>query len=230
MNLTHNFDSFIPRHYWVVILVMTNNLSYMIKKVIIFDFGNVIGMFSHLKAAMQMASHCNKDTETIRKVLFNETTENELEKGNLSPEQYRKITCDLLNINCQDHEFDLAFSDMFTPNDAVCNIIPHLAKSHRLILLSNTNWFHAKRFLVQFDQVLRHFDSMILSHEVGCRKPDRLIYDILNRKTNTKPSDCFFIDDLSVNIQIAKDCGWSGIIYHPEINLKKELVTYDICF
>lgn len=202
----------------------------MSNKVLVFDFGNVIGMFSHLKAAAQMAQHCNKNIETIRTVLFEETTENELEKGNISPEQYRKIIRDSLLINCPDQEFDHAFSDMFTANDAVCNIIPHLAKSHRLVLLSNTNWFHAKRFLTQFNHVLGHFDALILSHEVRCRKPARKIYDILNEKTNTKPSDCLFVDDLHANIQTAKDCGWDGIVYHPEMNLKKELVSKGISF
>jgi hypothetical protein len=43
-------------------------------KVLVFDFGNVIGMFSHLKAAGQMAQHCNKNIDTIRRVLFDETT------------------------------------------------------------------------------------------------------------------------------------------------------------
>ena len=202
----------------------------MSNKVLVFDFGNVIGMFSHLKAAAQMAQHCNKNIETIRTVLFEETTENELEKGNISPEQYRKIIRDSLHINCPDQEFDHAFSDMFTANDAVCNIIPHLAKSHRLVLLSNTNWFHAKRFLTQFNHVLSHFDSLILSHEVRCRKPARKIYDVLNEKTNTKPADCLFVDDLHANIQTAKDCGWDGIVYHPEMNLEKELASKGISF
>lgn len=199
-------------------------------KVLVFDFGNVIGMFSHLKAAGQMAQHCNKNIDTIRRVLFDETTENELEKGNISPEQYRKTIRDSLHINCPDHEFDHAFSDMFTANDAVCNIIPHLAKSHRLVLLSNTNWFHAKRFLAQFNEVLTHFDSLILSHEVRCRKPARKIYDILNEKTHTQPADCLFVDDLHANIQTAKDCGWDGIVYHAEMNLEKELASKGISF
>ncbi len=202
----------------------------MTNKVLVFDFGNVIGMFSHLKAAGQMAQHCDKNIETIRTVLFDETTENELEKGNISPEQYRKIIRDSLHINCPDQEFDHAFSDMFTANDAVCNIIPHLAKSHRLVLLSNTNWFHAKRFLTQFNHVLSHFDCLILSHEVRCRKPARKIYDILNEKTNTKPADCLFVDDLHTNIQTAKDCGWDGIVYHLEMNLEKELASKGISF
>ncbi|NBR05021.1 MAG: HAD family phosphatase [Planctomycetes bacterium] len=202
----------------------------MANKVLVFDFGNVIGMFSHLKAAGQMAKHCTKNIETIRTVLFDETIENELEKGNLSPEQYRKIVRDSLHINCQDHEFDHAFSDMFAPNEAVCNIIPTLAKSHRLILLSNTNWFHANRFLAQFNQILCHFDSLILSHEVRCRKPARQIYEILNEKTNTKPSECLFVDDLHANIQTAKDCGWDGIVYHQEMNLEKELASKGISF
>lgn len=202
----------------------------MSNKVLVFDFGNVIGMFSHLKAARQMANHCAKNIDLIRAVLFDETTENELEKGNLSPEQYRKIVRNSLQITCPDHEFDQAFSDMFTPIDAVCKLIPHLAKSHRLILLSNTNWFHAKRFIAQFDTVLSHFESLILSHEVRCRKPDREIYHHLNEKTKTNPNDCVFIDDLPANIKTAKDCGWDGIVYHQEIDLEKELATRGISF
>ena len=98
------------------------------------------------------------------------------------------------------------------------------------VLGGTENWFHAKRFLAQFDQVLRHFDSLILSHEVRCRKPARQIYDILNEKTKTKPDDCLFIDDLHVNIQTAKDCGWDGIVYQQEMNLEKELLAKGISF
>ncbi|NDH05285.1 HAD family phosphatase [bacterium] len=202
----------------------------MDNKVLVFDFGNVIGTFSHLKAATQVANYCNKSIETIRNVLFEEQTENELEKGNLTPEQYRKIIRDSLLIDCQDHEFDHAFSDMFAPNQPVCDIIPRLSKSYRLVLLSNTNWFHAQRFTKQFENVLGHFDSLILSHEVRCRKPSRQIYDILNEKTKTKPSECLFIDDLHVNIQTAKNCGWDGIVYQQDLNLEKELANRGISF
>lgn len=202
----------------------------MSKKIIVFDFGNVIGMFSHLKAASQLVPFGPKSVDFIRSVLFDKELEHELESGNLSPLEFRARVRNSLEIKCSDEDFDFAFSDMFTPNDLVCAMIPRLAKEHKLILLSNTNWFHARRFTSQFAEVLSYFDTLILSHEVRCRKPNRMIYDFLNKSTNTNPTDCLFIDDLHANIQTAKDCGWNGIIYHPEINLEKELASHGVCF
>jgi HAD superfamily hydrolase (TIGR01509 family) len=196
--------------------------------VLVFDFGNVLGMFSHYKAASQISFFTSHQLETIRNTLFESATEDLLEKGLLSPEEFRSSMREKLALDCSDAQFDEAFSDMFSPNLHVCRLIPKLAKNHRLLLLSNTNWFHARKFKDQFSETLRHFEHLILSHEVGCRKPSNMIYETLNQRTNTLPGDCIFIDDLLSNIQAAESCGWKGILYGPNISLEENLLNHKV--
>ena len=66
---------------------------------------------------------------------------------------------------------------MFTPNKAVCDLMPAPVKRrYRLLLLSNTNELHSRQFRGQFAEVLDRFDRLFLSHEMGLRKPDPRIY------------------------------------------------------
>lgn len=185
-------------------------------------------MFSHYKAASQISSFTTQQVDTIRNTLFEPTTEDLLEKGHLTPEAFRTTMREKLALKCSDSQFDEAFSDMFSPNHHVCRLIPSLAKKHRLHLLSNTNWFHARKFRNQFSETLKHFDHLILSHEVGCRKPSPLIYETLNQQTNTQPGECIFIDDLPSNIQAAESCGWKGILYGPNISLEENLLNHKV--
>lgn len=196
----------------------------MSNQVLVFDFGNVLGMFSHFQAARQISAFCSFPLEKIRDTLFDIETEERLERGEIPPDHFRQIMRSKLDLNCDDQQFDHAFSDMFTPNQHVCDLIPLLAKKHRLLLLSNTNWFHANRFKNQFQDTLAHFDTLILSHEVGHRKPSTGIYHALNQMTSTRPEECIFIDDLASNIRTALECGWQGIVYQQGDSLPDHLL------
>ncbi|MSR31961.1 MAG: HAD family phosphatase [Gemmataceae bacterium] len=190
---------------------------------LVFDFGNVIGYFSHRKAAEQLSRFTTTPVETLVQTLFHCQTEIELESGRFTPEQFRDFMRKELNLRCSDKEFDTGFSDMFTPNLEVCSLIPALAARHRLLLLSNTNWFHAGQFIRQFATVLKHFDRLFLSHEMGVRKPAQAIYRMLNENAGVAPAECLFIDDMEANIEAARENGWRGILYQSSAALVQQL-------
>ncbi len=102
-------------------------------------------------------------------------------------------------------------------------LVPALKPRYRLLLLSNTNELHAIQFRRQFADTLAHFDGLILSHEVGLRKPCAGIYMHCHKLADCEPSQCLFIDDLPANIDAARACGWQGIVYHPGLDLCREL-------
>src|SRR5438876_833330 len=66
--------------------------------------------------------------------------------------------------------------DVFWPNPEVCDLVPRLSARYRILLGSNTNALHARRFLKQFANVFRHFNHLVLSYEIGLRKPDADFY------------------------------------------------------
>jgi FMN phosphatase YigB (HAD superfamily) len=195
---------------------------------IVFDFGNVLGFFSHRRAAEQLAAYTDMSAEDILRILFANDLEDDYESGRLSTAELRAILRDRFRLVCTDEEFDLAVGNMFTPNGEVCSLVPVLKPRYRLVLLSNTNDIHARYFRRQFADTLDLFDSLVLSYEVGLRKPHPDIYAHCHRLACCPPAQCLFIDDLAANVEAARACGWQGIVYHPGLDLRRELERHGV--
>ena len=185
-------------------------------RTIVFDFGNVLGFFSHRRAAEQLAVYADGlDADAIQSLLLDEQLEDDYERGVLSSTSFRALVRERCRLTCDDGQFDTAYADMFSPNAETCELIPALKSRHRLLLLSNTTELHSRWFLKQFAAVLAHFDGVVLSHEVGVRKPHRRVYDHCLALADCSASECLFIDDLHANIEAARACGWQGHLYRP---------------
>jgi glucose-1-phosphatase len=190
---------------------------------VVFDFGNVLGFFSHHKAATQLAAYTDAAPEAIQAYLFGGRLEDDFETGSLSADVFRGLVRETWRLSCDNGQFDTAFTDMFTPNAEVC-ALPALLKPHyRLVLLSNTNELHARQFLRQFAGVLAPFDAVVLSHEVHLRKPDPRIYKHCQRIAGRPPEELLFIDDLPTNVEAARAAGWQGIVYRRGDDLPRRL-------
>jgi putative hydrolase of the HAD superfamily len=57
------------------------------------------------------------------------------------------------------------------------------------------------------------FDQVIISGEVGMRKPDLNIYQLTLNRLKVKPNEAVFVDDLPHNIKAASDLGMIGILH-----------------
>jgi putative hydrolase of the HAD superfamily len=56
------------------------------------------------------------------------------------------------------------------------------------------------------------FEVVVDSGFVGCRKPDREIYEItLERLDNVPAEECLFVDDVDVNCDTARELGMSAV-------------------
>lgn len=196
---------------------------------LVFDFGNVLGFFSHRKAAEQLAAYSPLSAEDIlNRYLLDSKLEEEFESGRMKLSEFRALVRQRCRVTCSDAQLDWAIADMFTPNDEVCALVPALKPRYRLVLLSNTNELHAVHFRRQFADTLAHFDALILSHEVGLRKPCADIYAHCHQIAGSTPRQCLFIDDLPANIEAAHACGWQGIVYHRGLDLRRELRKHKI--
>lgn len=59
--------------------------------------------------------------------------------------------------------------------------------------------------------IFEHFDCALLSYEVGVRKPDAAAWKILCETLAVEPGQLVFVDDLSENVDGAKQCGITAI-------------------
>lgn len=61
------------------------------------------------------------------------------------------------------------------------------------------------------DRLEEHFDAVVVSGEVGLRKPDPQIYRLAAERIGVATSDCAFVDDLERNVEAAREVGMFGV-------------------
>jgi epoxide hydrolase-like predicted phosphatase len=55
------------------------------------------------------------------------------------------------------------------------------------------------------------FDVVVISDEVGLRKPEPEIYELTAAKLGVRPADCVFVDDTRANLRTARELGMATI-------------------
>jgi epoxide hydrolase-like predicted phosphatase len=65
------------------------------------------------------------------------------------------------------------------------------------------------------DLLAELFDGVVISGEVGIRKPAPRIYELGAESIDLPPSDCVFVDDLPFNLAPAEELGMA-VIHHTE--------------
>ena len=192
-------------------------------KTIVFDLGNVVAFFDHRRALERIRPFSPLSVEEMYARVFAGDLEDRVERGQLTPSVFLREVHHLWQLRCDVEFLAHALGDIFSANPEVCDLVPRLKARYRLVLGSNTNAVHARRFLAQFAGVLRHFDTLVLSHEIGTRKPDAEFFHTCQRLAKAKASECVFIDDLQANIDGARGVGFHGIVYRPNAGLAAQL-------
>lgn len=90
---------------------------------------------------------------------------------------------------------------------------------YKLYILSNWGKWHFEELQKrnEFREFLQYFDGGIVSYQVGLKKPDRKIYEILIDKYNIDPTSAVFYDDKPENIQAAKEVGLNAVVFDRSI-------------
>lgn len=189
--------------------------------VIVFDLGNVLIPFDYTKPI----EHFNNLKPGLGDRFAQLYKENyhihrSFEKGELSRSQYLAQMIEWLEGRINGDEFCRIFSDIFTLNQDVIDLLPKLKEHYTLCLLSNTNEIH-KEYGYQHHEFLNYFDKLFLSHEVRAIKPEEKIYRAVEKFTGKPSGEHLFIDDIQEYIDGAKACGWDGI----QFNSYGELLT-----
>ncbi len=197
---------------------------------IVFDLGNVLLPFDHQKWVKNYNLIQNGlGDKYFKKYLENYTIHRDYESGKISDEDFIKINLEWLENKISENEFCKIFSEIFTKNLNVIELLPKLKQNYKLVLLSNTNHIH-KKFGWEQNKFLENFEKLILSHEVGAVKPEEKIYKAVENFTKEKNETHIFIDDILDYVNAAKNLGWDGIQFIGYENLVEEFNKREILF
>src|SRR6185295_16928545 len=81
----------------------------------------------------------------------------------------------------------------------------------KLGLLSNNNALHWN-FLLSMTPILRRFEHVFLSHEVGLRKPQPEFFQHALTKMQARAEQTVFVDDLDENVRAAEALGMKTVL------------------
>lgn len=197
-------------------------------KTIVFDLGNVLLPFDYSRAVNKINSIKNGYGDILIKYLKdNYSLHRKFEKGELTDEEFCYPVLKAIDFIIDANQFRRIYSNIFSMNEEVVSLLPKLKMNYKLVLLSNTNVIHQKYGYEQLE-FFKHFDKLILSHEVGAVKPEAEIYRCVEEFTFCKPEEHIFIDDIPEYVQAAITRGWEGIVFKNASQLVEELRTKNI--
>jgi putative hydrolase of the HAD superfamily len=145
-----------------------------------------------------------------------------MEKGKLSPEEFRSGVRKLIPGSVSDQQIDDAWNAMLLdfPANRV-ELVKKLRPQYHLYLFSNTNAIHVEKFESDFRQlhkfeVAELFEQIFYSNEIGFRKPAHEAFYEIIRLSGIDAGESLFIDDLLPNVEAAIACGFKGLWLEPE--------------
>ena len=194
---------------------------------ILYDLGNVILPFNHSRIAEKLSRFCQKkefgDPQRIFSYLFDfeEGAINDFDVGKISSQQFFQSIREHLGLSISFDEFIPIWTDIFSENVEVSQIILSQKGRWRLGLLSNTDPLHFHYILSKFS-IMRTFDKWILSYEVGFKKPAVEIFRAAIAWASVESRKILFIDDLKTHVEVAISLGMQGIHFISAEQLKKD--------
>jgi putative hydrolase of the HAD superfamily len=113
------------------------------------------------------------------------------------------------------------FADLTVYEESMTSLVTRARSAGiRTALLSNS-WGN------DYDRSDWHdmFDAVVISGEVGMRKPDPAIFELVLGRIGLPAHECVFIDDMEHNIAAAQQAGLAGIVHRTFDQTANELQT-----
>ena len=120
------------------------------------------------------------------------------------------------------------FINRFEKNIYIQPFIDKVKQKCRMGLLTN---MYPRMLLAMTDKGIMpeaNWDVVIDSTVERLRKPDLKIFELAERRANTKKDEIFFVDNTVANINVAKDFGWQAFFYNSADHKKscQDLLDY----
>ena len=183
-------------------------------KSIIFDLGGVILNLNYSKTEDEFKKigvlHFKDLYSHKKQTLFFD----DFEKGKIKPEEFISLFKESENLKIKEIDFINAWNAMLLeiPIEKL-QFIDGLKKDYKIILLSNTNEIHIKKFEDDLkknnmlEQFYKCFDKIYYSSRMGKRKPEENCFNQVLEENGLIAENTLFIDDSIQHIEGAKKVG-----------------------
>jgi putative hydrolase of the HAD superfamily len=131
----------------------------------------------------------------------------DLETGRLTEEAFESKFAAVLEIERSDGLIDRLFAGM-RPDQTMLDAVRAAKRAGVRTGLISNSWGHGRYDRTLFPEL---FDGVVISGDVGVRKPDPRIYELGAEAVDLPPSACVFVDDLPGNLKPARELGMATV-------------------
>jgi len=183
-------------------------------KNIIFDLGGVILNIDYHLTIDAFKKLGFENFETVFTQAKQTGIFDKLDKGLVTPNEFRDGVRELAGTPFTDEQIDNAWNAMLLnfPTHRL-KVLEQVKAHYRTFLLSNTNQIHFE----VYNQILfntfgvknlsHFFEKEYYSHEIHMRKPDAEVYELILTQNRIKKEETLFIDDTEQHIEGARAVG-----------------------
>ena len=192
---------------------------------IVFDMGQVLIYFRPDIFAERLGVP-QEDRPGLLREVFNSVEWVRLDRGTITEEEAAASICRRLPQRLHGYVRELVFSwwqRPLLPVEGMEELVGELKDlGCGIYLFSNAS----SRLHQYFHRIpaSQYFNGKIVSADWKLLKPQPEIYETLFREYGLRPEECFFIDDLLLNVEGAYCVGMAGAIFHGDMaRLRREL-------
>jgi putative hydrolase of the HAD superfamily len=197
------------------------------RQALLIDFGGVLTT-NVFDAFGEFCSSVGLERDAIA-VAFREDAEAAglltlVETGQLAEPEFERrfaaILCRNTDVALEPDGLIPRFTETLRPEPSMLEIVERIHEhGYSTSIVSNSFGYGA------YDgyELERRFDDVVLSGDVGLRKPSRRIYEVAAERLGVEPQACVFVDDLAQNVAGAERAGMTGVHHRVAADTVREL-------
>ena len=180
---------------------------------VIFDYGRVLAETQHQEPRAAWERRLGLQPGALTRAVHNAHSWIAAQRGVITTDRHWQAVGAALGLLPEDTAaLRAAFYSGDVLNVELVAYIDRLRTSGRRVgLLSNFS-ADLRAMLVQQD-LLRRFDALAISAEIGVMKPDTAAYQAVLAMLGMEAQTCVFIDDVPANVAAAQAVGMHGIVF-----------------
>ncbi|MEI8350202.1 MAG: HAD-IA family hydrolase [Candidatus Omnitrophota bacterium] len=197
-------------------------------KCLAFDLGKVLFDFDYHIALNKLEHKLDVPAKTVVDELFYNNFATDFEKGLVATDDFYRKFKNKFASRITYEEFVDIWCEIFTPKPDIISLVGRLRLCYPVYLISNINELHFNHLYAKHPEVFSLFDDLLLSFRLKSLKPEKEIYEALQKKCGCAYSDIVYIDDREDLIREAKQLGLQCILCTDYNALTKDLTDYGV--
>ncbi len=174
----------------------------------IFDLGNVVFRIDWNKMSNSWSKTSGIETDILKERFKYDEYFNAFERGDISSNEFPRLINKSLNIDLSYKEFKEGWNAIYSEViPEVKETLEQLQGKIKIVAYTNTNSIHNEVWPNLYKDVLKNFEQIFVSSEIGFRKPDANGFNHVLQACKTEPSQALFFDDRQENIDGARALG-----------------------